>query len=77
MSYKRRMKVGAFLGLVAAAILGSVLTHDNIHGAMLLIYPAGLVIGLVLAHLSAVHRIERQQGPEPTPHDYYKATRKP
>jgi len=76
MNYGRRMKIGGFLGLVAAAILGSALTHDNIHGAVLLIYPAGLIVGLVVAHLTAVRRIERQQGPAPTPRDYFDATRK-
>jgi hypothetical protein len=77
MNYKRRMKVGAFLGLVAAAILGAALTHDNIHGAVLLIYPAGLIVGLVIAHLTAVRKVERDGGVPPTPQDYFKATRKP
>jgi hypothetical protein len=77
MNYKRRMKGGAFLGLVAAAILGAALTHDNIHGAVLLIYPAGLIIGLVIAHMTAVRKVERDGDAPPTPQDYYKATREP
>lgn len=75
MSYKGRMKLGAFLGLVAAAILGAAITHDNITGAALLLYPAGLILGLVIAHMSAVKKAERDYGAPPTPSDYYKATR--
>lgn len=75
MSYKGRMKLGAFLGLVAAAFVGAAITHDNITGPTLLLYPAGLLIGLVIAHLSAVRRAERDYGPAPTPKDYYKSSR--
>jgi hypothetical protein len=75
MSYKRRMKIGAFLGLVAAAGIGAAITHDNITGAALLLYPAGLIIGLACAHLSAAKKVEHADGAPPTPSDYYKATR--
>lgn len=69
------MKLGAFLGLVAGALIGAAITHDNITGLTLLLYPAGLIIGFVIAHLSAVRKVEREVEPAPTPHDYYKATR--
>lgn len=76
MNYKRRMKIGAFLGLIAAAIIGSALTHDNITGAALLLYPAGLIVGLVVAHLTAVRAVTRGYGRAPqTPHDFYKASK--
>jgi len=77
LNYKRRMKVGAFLGLVAAAGIGAAITHDNITGPALLLYPAGLIIGLVIAHMTAVKKVEREFGPPPTPSDFYKATREP
>lgn len=75
MSYKGRMKLGAFLGLVAAALIGAAITHDNITGLALLLYPAGLVVGLVIAHMSAAKKVERDYGASPTPSDFYKASR--
>lgn len=75
MSYKGRMKLGAFVGLVAAAGIGSAITHDNITGPALLLYPAGLILGLVVAHMTAVKKVERNYGPPPTPSDFYKASR--
>jgi hypothetical protein len=60
LNYKRRMKIGAVVGLVAAALIGSAITHDNITGAVLLLYPAGLIAGLVVAHVTAVRKVERQ-----------------
>jgi hypothetical protein len=75
MNYKRRMRIGGFLGIVAAAVIGSLLTHDSITGTTLLIYPAGLIVGLTVAHLTAVKKVERDYGAPPTPSDYYKATR--
>ena len=77
MNYRRRMKVGAFLGLAAAAIAGSAITHDNITGVALLLYPVGLVVGLVLAHVTAVRKAERDVSDGSTPQDYFKATRRP
>ncbi len=75
MNYKRRMKIGAFLGLVTAAIVGSAITDDKITGVALLLYPAGLIVGLLLAHVSAMRTIRRQHDPPPTPHDVYQSTR--
>lgn len=69
------MKLGAFLGLVAAGLLGAAITHDNITGPALLLYPAGLVLGLVIAHLSAARKVEREYGAPPTPSDLYKASK--
>jgi hypothetical protein len=60
---------------VAAAGIGAAITHDNITGLALLLYPAGLILGLVLAHLSAAKKVERDYSAPPTPSDYYKATR--
>jgi hypothetical protein len=74
-SYKGWMKLGGFLGLVAAALIGAAITHDNITGAALLLYPAGVILGLAIAHMTAVRKVERQFGPPPTPKDVYKATR--
>jgi hypothetical protein len=73
MSYKRRMQLGAFLGLVVAALIGAAITHDNITGPALLLYPAGLIVGLVIAHMTAVRRV---QNSAPTPRDYFDATHK-
>jgi hypothetical protein len=69
------MKLGAFFGLGAAALLGAAITHDNIHGVALLLYPAGLVMGLVVAHTTAAGRIRRGDGSTPTPEEYYRASK--
>jgi hypothetical protein len=75
LNYTRRLKIGAFVGLVAAALLGSAITHDDITGIALLLYPAGLALGLVIAHLGAARKIGRGVGASSTPSDYYKARR--
>jgi hypothetical protein len=76
MSYRRRMKIGAVLGLVAAALLGAAITHDRIVGPALLLYPAGLLVGLAVAHMTAGPKIERSEGPTARPEHYYKASRR-
>lgn len=73
MNPKRRMKIGAFLGLVAAALLGAAITHDNITGPVLLLYPAGLILGIVIARLT-VSAGAGGFGPSPTPEEYYRAS---
>jgi hypothetical protein len=52
-NYGRRMTIGALLGLGAAALVGSLLTHDNITGAALLLYPVALILGPALGWFSA------------------------
>ena len=76
MTYTRRMTLGALLGLVAAAILGAAITHGNIKGGAFLLYPTGLLVGFVVAHMTALWKIRREYGRPPTPRDYYVATRK-
>ena len=44
-------KLGAFLGLVVAAIVGSVSSHDDITGPWLAIYPAGLLLGVFVVRV--------------------------
>jgi hypothetical protein len=68
------MKIGAFLGLVAAALIGAAITHDNITGPVLLLYPAGLILGLVIARLTIRSQVGGYDS-APTPEDYYRASR--
>ena len=57
MNYGRRLKIGCFLGLIGGAVVGSKLTNDNISGLAWFAHPVGLIVGLGLAHLSAMmHR---------------------
>lgn len=74
MNPKRRMKVGAFLGLIAAALIGAAITHDNITGPVLLLYPAGLILGLVIARLT-IRSSADGYGSAPTPENYFQAIR--
>jgi len=59
MAYSQRLKFGAVLGLIGAALLGSALIRDNIPAVALLLYPAGVAVGLVIAHLTSGVRLTR------------------
>lgn len=58
-SYKRYVKWGGFLGLIAGGGLASAVTHDSIHGLWLLLWPAGLLIGLLVGHVVGMRAFER------------------
>ena len=53
---KRPYTLGAFLGLVVGAIVGSIATHDDITGLWLAIYPAGLLLGLLVVRIASHRR---------------------
>jgi len=55
-AYSQRMQIGAVLGLIVAALVGSALIHDNIPAVAFLLYPAGALVGLGGAHLASRRR---------------------
>jgi hypothetical protein len=72
---KRRYKWGAIIGLLAGGMSASVATGDNIHGAWLLLWLAGLLLGLLVAHITVMRSFERayQAATGLHPWDVYRA----